>query len=185
MRTTQKGSVAIGVAVAVLAIAFTVWYVFFKAESKPVPEAPAPISTSTVITEEPSIDSAVIEKAIHDSPYRVIKIYNPPNAKFQVFIATERVPSGGEGCGSIYSSPTCYFFIEPKYIHEAPAARYIGKLVQPGLLEHESLEMKDDQYLYFTTWEADGGHGFTQDWQLDLKTSTFKKLKRTETQSEM
>lgn len=198
MRVTQKGSVTVGIIVAILAISFTVWYVFFKAESKPVSEVPSPNVTPAVMTEVSVPAESEVVSAIQDSPYRVIKIYQSDLYKNIIYVATERSPAGcgdannpvrcadDSACGSEYSTPTCYFFTEPKYEVGANAeVQYIGALKKAGSLDLDSLEMQDDRYLYFSTFEADAGVGFNADYQLDLQTKKFKLLKKTEFHAEM
>lgn len=198
MRTSQKGSVLIGVIVAVLAIAFTVWYVFFKAESKTIPEAPSPIATTTLSTEEVGVTEVKIKQAIESAPFKVIKVYETDIYKNIVYVATEKAkgtcgdpknptPCDDDTiCGSRYSVPTCYFFTESKYeVGTTPYTQYIGALSNVGALQLDSLEMKDNRYLYFSTFEGDAGSGFNADYQLDLQTKQFKLLKKTDFHAEM
>lgn len=198
MRTSQKGSVIIGVIVAVLAIAFTIWYVFFKAESKPVPVAPASIATSTVNVSTNTDEEAKIRQAIEGAPFKVIKVYETDIYKNIVYVATEKAkgtcgdpknptPCDDDTiCGSRYSVPTCYFFTESKYeVGTTPYTQYIGALSNVGALQLDSLEMKDNRYLYFSTFEGDAGSGFNADYQLDLQTKQFKLLKKTDFHAEM
>ncbi len=159
---------------------------------------PVTATTTTATTDTAVEDEVAIASAIKNSPYRVIKVFESDTYKHTIFVATKRAGTecgskdrparcdDDTSCGSRYSVPTCYFFTEPKYeFGAAPTTEYIGSLSQMGVLQLDSLEMKDDRYLYFSTFEGDAGSGFNADYQLDLQTKQFKLLKKTEFHEEV
>ena len=127
-------------------------------------------ATTTAATEDPAELQDELANNYLSSKFRVLKIMkNPFNHSF-VFLATER-PSINTGCGSIYTSPTCYFFIEPDNFYGAPETHLAAKLTNLGGLDfYTSIKFVDVNRLRFTTVEGDAGYGIEQTWEVNLQT---------------
>lgn len=117
--------------------------------------------------------------------YRVIEYLKHPTEPYYIVIATERVASTQQGndsaCGSIYTSSTCYFFIEPAYVYGAPERKFVGKLEGEGALLPETLKFVGPTLMQFDTADGDGGYGYQAHWQLDVTTGQFRLLSKKDT----
>jgi hypothetical protein len=130
-----------------------------------------------------------IEQQYLTSDYRVLTVLDNTHAPYTVTVATERADeckigtsasercANDTSCGSIYTSPTCFFFVEPKYVYGAdPTTRSAGILKWGGVLQLDSFVFENANFLKFVTLDGDGGAAVKREWRLDLSTGTFTKL---------
>ena len=126
------------------------------------------------------------------SSYRVVAVLQNPLAPYSLIIATERSeahcgnkddPSrcvDDSTCGSIYTSPNCYFFVEPHFVAHADAStRFVGKW-KGGLdrLNIDSIKFEDANNVLFNSAGADAGVSVQAVWNLDLKTGQVKRVSK-------
>ena len=127
------------------------------------------------------------------SSYRFIGLIQNPYTPYVLIVVTERSPAvcgspdaperclDDSQCGSIYTSPTCFFFFEPQPVHGAdPAARFIASWSDGlGALQMNSLRFLDAQEVEF---RAAGGDGMTMSiatYKLDVQTGVITTEKST------
>lgn len=188
----------------ILAIAFLLLggYVIFDTY-KQEPIAPqvqvAQKTVKNVEQKAPQINlpEGELEKDYLTSKFRVIGVFQKPAQpadvddyklvdKVQLVVATEKATETGDsaendsGCGSLYTQPTCYFFIEPLYIAGAPSPKFVGQLKSQGAFDPKSLVFKSPDIVEFQTSDGDGPGGFTARWSLNLNTGQFKQLSKKE-----
>jgi hypothetical protein len=108
------------------------------------------------------------------SNFRVIKILKNPHSHSFLVLATERDNNTNDStCGSIYSAPTCYFFVEPDYYSDAPLTHLAAKLEKSGGLDYDTpITFTDADHIRFTTIEGDAGYGLERTWEVNLTSST-------------
>jgi hypothetical protein len=141
-------------------------------------------------------------QAFIDAPFRVVAVVHPPGTPpgtpydldfpYDLLVVTERAPIAcGFGderctddttCGSLYTSPVCYFFLEPQYVAGAnPLPRFVGQW-QGGLdgLSVDSLLLSSDGKLQFQSAGGDGPCWVRATWELDTATTVVRELSREE-----
>jgi hypothetical protein len=128
------------------------------------------------------------------SSYRVVAVLQNPFAPYSLIIATERSeaqcgskddPSrctDDSSCGSIYTSPNCYFFVKPHFVaHTDASTRFVEKW-RGGIdgLNIDSIKFKDANNVQFDSAGGDAGVGVQAVWNLDLKTGQITQVSRQE-----
>jgi hypothetical protein len=128
------------------------------------------------------------------SSYRVIVVLQNPFAPYSLEIAAERSDAScgtkeepqrcnnDSGCGSIYTSRKCYFFVEPQYVANAdPSTRFVGEW-SGGIdgLSVDSIKFKDADSVQFSSAGGDGPIGIQAVWSFDLKTGKTTQISRKE-----
>lgn len=163
--------------------------------AEPPPTETPPPPTPTAVS--PVQNSALqLIQAFVDAPFRVVAVARSPHAPYSLIVATERAAAdcgslehpqrctADETCGSFYTSPTCYFFIEPAFDAAAdPATRYVGRWPdEPALagLVLDSLRFIDARTVEFRAAGGDGGGGVEELWWLDLVTGALALQSRVE-----
>lgn len=154
-----------------------------------------PTPTPTPIT--PVQGSALnLIQAFVDAPYRVVAVAKSPLAPYSLIVATERSTAdcgspeapqrctNDETCGSLYTSPTCFFFVEPAFHVDADAAtRYVSRWPEePTLaaLRTDSIRFIDERTVEFLTAGGDGLYSVEETWWLDLVTGALAMQSRVE-----
>lgn len=159
------------------------------------PTEPPATVTATPVT---PVEGSALEliQAFVDAPYRVVAVAKNPFAPYSLIVATERSAAdcgspeapqrctSDETCGSLYTSPTCFFFVEPAFDATAdPATRYVARWPdEPTLsaLATDSLRFIDPRTVEFQAAGGDGGFSVTEVWWLDLVTGALALQNRVE-----
>lgn len=147
-----------------------------KTQNAPVKDASiADIKQMDPLSDE---DVARVQRGVADSylssKFRVLQVVRNWHDSSFVVLATERDKNTNDtGCGSVYTAPTCYFFIEPDYVAGAPETHLAAKLVRSGgIYFNTPLEFVDAERLRFQTREGDAGSAIERTWEVNLKTGT-------------
>jgi len=132
-------------------------------------------------TVKPQAQRDITEEYI-SAGYRVLAVRDNPAGYDTIIVATERAKDDCGApdhpqrcmndtlCGSLYSQPTCYFFLEPQYHYVAnPKTRFIAKLERKGALQIDTIKFKGEDKATFETVEGDAGWHMRALWTLDLK----------------
>ena len=165
-------------------------------------EPPTATPTEEVTTPTPTAVTPVQGNALNliqafvDAPYRVVAVAKSPLAPYSFIVATERAAAecgspedpqrctNDETCGSLYTSPTCYFFLEPAFHAEAdPNTRYVARWPEEPTLAAllpESLRFIDARTVEFQTAGGDGQYSIAETWWLDLVTGALAMQSRVE-----
>lgn len=163
---------------------------------------PSPTPTEIPATPAPTAVTPVQGNALNliqsfiDAPFRVVAIAKSPLAPYTLIVATERSAAecgspeaparctSDDVCGSIYSSPTCYFFVEPSYDAAAdPATRYVGRWPEEptvSALVNDSFRFIDLRTVEFKAAGGDGAYSVEEVWWLDLVTGALAMQSRVE-----
>lgn len=163
---------------------------------------PSPTPTEIPATPTPTAVTPVQGNALNliqsfiDAPFRVVAIAKSPLAPYTLIVATERSAAecgspeaparctSDDVCGSIYSSPTCYFFVEPSYDAAAdPATRYVGRWPEEptvSALVNDSFRFIDLRTVEFKAAGGDGAYSVEEVWWLDLVTGALAMQSRVE-----
>lgn len=157
-------------------------------------EAP-PTPTATPVTPAEG-DALTLIRAFADAPYRVVAVARSPHAPYTLITATERslIECGSpeapqrctndETCGSLYTSPTCFFFVEPAFHVDAdPATRYVARWPDEptvSALVTDSFRFIDARTVEFRAEGGDGGYSVREVWWLDLVTGALALQNRIE-----
>lgn len=165
------------------------------ATPSPIPTDTPPPPTPTAATPQETNAQALIQSFI-EAPFRAVAVAKSPLAPYTLIVATERAtPECGspedpqrctsdETCGSLYTSPTCYFFVEPSFHADADAnTRYVSRWPDdPTLagLETDSLRFIDARTVEFRASGGDGGYSLQETWWLDLVTGALALQSRVE-----
>lgn len=131
-----------------------------------------------------------------DAPYRVVAVAKSPLAPYTLIVATERAAAdcdspdqpqrctNDELCGSIYTSPTCYFFVEPAFHVDAdPVTRYISRWPDEptvAALVLDSFHFIDPRTVEFQAAGGDGNYSVQEVWWLDIVTGALAMQSRVE-----
>jgi hypothetical protein len=135
-------------------------------------------------------------RAFIEAPYRVVAVAKNPFAPYSLIVATERSEAAcgsleapqrctaDETCGSLYTSSTCFFFVEPAFDATAdPATRYVARWPdEPTIaaLATDSLRFVDARTVEFRSAGADGDSSVQEVWWLDLVTGALAMQSRVE-----
>ena len=160
----------------------------------PTPEA-TPLPTPTVPPPAEANAQHLVQSFL-DAPYRVVAVAKSPFAPYSLIVANERAPAecgsperpqrctDDETCGSLYSAPTCFFFVEPSFDAAADAAtRYVARWPEvPALsaLVTDSLRFIDGRTVEFRAAGGDADHSVQEVWWLDLVTGALALQSRVE-----
>lgn len=155
----------------------------------------SPIPTPTPVTPVQSNALNLIQ-AFVDAPYRVVAVAKSPLAPYSLVVATERSAAdcgspedpqrctADDTCGSFYTSPTCYFFVEPSFDAAAdPVTRYVSRWpdepTASGLVV-DSFRFIDARTVEFKAAGGDGAYAVEEVWWLDLVTGALAMQSRVE-----
>ncbi len=157
---------------------------------------PAPTASTVTPAEGSALD---LIQAFLDAPYRVVAVAQSPLAPYSLIIATERAAAvccspeapqrctADDTCGSLYTSPTCYFFVEPSFDATAdPQTRYVARWPdEPTLagLAPDSVRFIDARTVEFQAAGGDGAYSVQEVWWLDLVTGALAMQSRVESGS--
>lgn len=160
-----------------------------------VPTEALPTPTTTPISPTEG-DALALIQAFVDAPYRVVAVTRNPHAPYTLIAAAERAAAecgsrddpqrctNDETCGSFYTSPTCYFFVEPAFHADAdPATRYVARWPdEPTLaaLVTDSFRFIDARTVEFRAEGGDGAYSVREVWWLDLVTGALALQNRIE-----
>ena len=157
----------------------------------PLPSPTPAVTIGQPPTLVPPVDPV---QAFLNAPFRTVAIAKNPDYLYTLIVVTERSPircgspeepsrcSDDTTCGSLYTSPTCYFFFEPEYVFGAdPFTRFVGEW-QGGLdaLIVESLLLLDQGVVRFNSAGCDGPCSVQASWELDTETGTVTETSRSE-----
>lgn len=161
----------------------------------PPDDTPTPAPSPSPISPVQSSALALIQ-AFTDAPYRVVAVARNPHAPYTLIIATERSGPGcgspeapqrctnDETCGSLYTSPTCFFFVEPSFDASAdPLTRFVSRWPdEPTLsaLATDSIRFINDRTVEFQAAGGDGAYSVQEVWWLDLVTGAAAMQSRVE-----
>lgn len=137
-------------------------------------------------TEEPKVS---VENSYLDANFRVLFVEKHPTEPYFLVVATDRPKKEEEemgnnaACGSIYTQPMCYFFMEPSDYFGAPKKRFVGTYTIPkdgetGAISFDSMEFTDKNIVEFQTMSGDAGFSIKVWWSLNTDTGELKELKR-------
>ena len=163
----------------------------------PSPTATEPLPTLTPTPVTPVEGNALeLIQAFVEAPYRVVAVAKNPFAPYSLIVATERATAecgspeqpqrctSDETCGSFYTSPTCFFFVEPAFDATAdPTTRYVARWPdEPTLaaLALDSFRFIDPRTVEFRAEGGDGGGSVVETWWLDLVTGALAMQSRVE-----
>ncbi len=119
--------------------------------------------------------STLLSQSYLQAKFRVLHIFTSSSLDYYLVIANDRTEQVGNEnlCGSIYSPDSCYFFLEPKYVADAPPSQYLGVLGNhPGAIDYDSLKVIAPNIIEFVTGDGDAGVGFSKTWHLDVLKKT-------------
>ena len=167
------------------------------ASPDPSPTATAPLPTLTPTPVTPVEGNALeLIEAFVEAPYRVVAVARNPFAPYSLIVATERATAecgspeqpqrctADETCGSFYTSPTCFFFVEPAFDATAdPLTRYVARWPdEPTLaaLALDSFRFIDPRTVEFRAEGGDGDGSVVETWWLDLVTGALAMQSRVE-----
>lgn len=161
----------------------------------PDPTDTSPPPSPTAATPQETNAQQLIQSFI-EAPFRAVAVAKSPVAPYTLIVATERAAPGcgspedpqrcanDETCGSLYTSPTCYFFVEPAFHADADAAtRYVSRWPEEATLaglEIDSLRFIDERTVEFRASGGDGGYSVQETWWLDLVTGALALQSRVE-----
>lgn len=140
-------------------------------------------------------------RAFLEAPYRVVAVARNPLAPYTLIVASERSPlecgsaeepqrcTADETCGSLYTAPTCFFFVEPSFdVAADPHTRFVARWPEtPTLsaLATDSFRFVDERTVEFRAAGGDGGYSVEEVWWLDLVTGALALQSRVENSVEL
>ncbi len=152
--------------------------------SNPSASPMVPIATSSIVAIVPTTTvSSTLPDEYLNSKYRVLGTFQNFGASTTVadinqlinqvalVVVTDRTTDGQNDsqCGSIYTQPVCYFFMEPLYVYGAPShAVYLGSLEHKGAFIPSSIKFIAPDMVEFHTADGDAGCFSDTTWQLNL-----------------
>lgn len=161
----------------------------------PTPTEILPTATPTPVTPVQGNALNLIQTFV-DAPFRVVMVAKSPYAPYSLIIATERSAAecgsaeapqrctADDTCGSFYTSPACYFFVEPSFDATAdPATRYVSRWPEEptvSALAVDSLRFIDARTVEFRAAGGDGAYSVEEVWWLDLVTGALAMQSRVE-----
>lgn len=179
-------------------VAVTVTAVVEVVTEEPLPEVSVEPPVEIGLT---PVTEADLIAAFLDAPFRIVAVARPPGSPYDVdfpytlLVVAQRADWGcgspeaparctdDSNCGSLYTAPICYFFLEPQFVFGAnPLPQYVGQW-QSGVdpLEVDSLALGIDGILRFDSAGGDGLCGVRASWELDTGTGVVRELERVET----
>jgi len=163
----------------------------------PTAEAPLPTPEPTPTIPPPvEANAQQLVQAFIDAPYRVVAVAQNPFAPYSLIVANARARAdcgsptqpqrctADDTCGSFYTAPTCFFFVEPSFdVAADPATRYVTRWPDaPDLAAFvpDSLRFIDARTVEFRAAGGDGGYGVEEVWWLDVVTGAVAMQSRVE-----
>jgi hypothetical protein len=128
--------------------------------------------------------SAVVNDRL-GAGYTVLKIIKNSFAPNFLIVVTEAGYHGG--CGSVYTSPNCYFFVVSACVQgDQPAPRFLGKWnsnrdIEAIYQEMTSFVFLNAENIQFNSLGVGDGYSVQTVWNLNLQSGAFKKLHATTT----
>ena len=157
------------------------------ATPEPTPTIPAPVEAN----------AQNLVQAFIDAPYRVVAVARSPFAPYSLIVANERAPAdcgspddpqrctADDTCGSLYTAPTCFFFVEPSFdVAADPATRYVARWPDAPTLSGlvtDSLRFVDARTVEFRAAGGDGAYSVQEVWWLDIVPGALALQSRVET----
>jgi hypothetical protein len=146
-------------------------------------------SSSLASTTDPLVSMGNVANDYSKSSFKVIKIIKSDKSPSTLYVVTERdhhdfANRGNDtACGSIYTEPTCYFFLEPDFDVRAEPLKYLGKWSGGlgGLGPESNIFFYDADNIRFESGGGDGG--VLEDVIYNLNISTGK-ITETENKSQ-
>ena len=114
-----------------------------------------------------------------NSKYRTLKVVKNPFAPNYLTIVAQRSNNNDTGCGSIYTSPTCYFFLEPDFVYGAGDMRFVAKMDAGKNLDSidlDSITFENADNITFTKSGGDARMRVETTNRLNLKTGEFTQI---------
>lgn len=172
--------------------------------TEPVGLLPSPTAEALLPTPEPTptipppveANAQELVQAFIDAPYRVVAVAKNPFAPYSLIVANARARAdcgsptqpqrctADDTCGSFYTAPTCFFFVEPSFDLAAdPATRYVTRWPDaPDLAAFvpDSLRFIDARTVEFRAAGGDGGYAVEEVWWLDVVTGAVAMQSRVE-----
>lgn len=171
--------------------------------TEPVGLLPSPTAEMTATPEAtPTIPAPVeanaqnLVQSFIDAPYRVVAVAKSPFAPYSLIVANARARAdcgsptqpqrctADDTCGSLYTAPTCFFFVEPSFdIAADPATRLVARWPDEPTLAGfapDSLRFIDARTVEFRAAGGDGGYGVEEVWWLDIVTGAVAMQSRVE-----
>ncbi len=177
--------------------------------TEPAGLLPSPTAEALLPTPEPTptipppveVNAQQLVQAFIDAPYRVVAVAQNPFAPYSLIVANARARAdcgsptqpqrctADDTCGSIYTAPTCFFFVEPGFdITADPATRLVARWPDAPTLAGlmlDSLRFVDAQTVEFRAVGSDGGYGVEEVWWLDMVTGVTTLQSRVEHTTEL
>ncbi len=177
--------------------------------TEPAGLLPSPTAEALLPTPEPTptipppveVNAQQLVQAFIDAPYRVVAVAQNPFAPYSLIVANARARAdcgsptqpqrctADDTCGSIYTAPTCFFFVEPGFdITADPATRLVARWPDAPTLAGlmlDSLRFVDAQTVEFRAVGGDGGYGVEEVWWLDMVTGVTTLQSRVEHTTEL
>lgn len=163
------------------------------ATAQPTETPPDPTGTAVTPVEGNALN---LIQSFLDAPFRVVAVAKSSHAPYSLIITTERAAAecgspespqrctADDTCGSLYTSPTCYFFVEPSFDATAdPQTRYVARWPdEPTLagLTPDSIQFIDARTVEFQAAGGDGAYSVQEVWWLDLVTGALAMQSRVE-----
>ena len=169
--------------------------------TEPVGLIPSPTSEATLeptptIPPPVEADAQNLVQAFIDAPYRVVAVARSPHAPITLIIANERSRAecgspeqpqrcaADDTCGSLYTAPICFFFVEPAFDAAAdPATRLVARWPDAPTLSAlvtGSIRFIDARTVEFQAAGGDGAYSVQEVWWLDLVTGALALQSRVE-----
>ncbi|MBP8948778.1 MAG: hypothetical protein KBG73_08040 [Candidatus Promineofilum sp.] len=152
----------------------------------PTPTIPAPVEAN----------AQNLVQSFIEAPYRVVAVAKSPFAPYSLIVANERAPAdcgspdepqrctADDTCGSLYTAPVCFFFVEPSFDAAAdPATRYVARWPDAPTLSGlvtDSLRFVDARTVEFRAAGGDGAYAVQEVWWLDIVTGALALQSRVE-----
>lgn len=163
----------------------------------PTPDAPAPTPLPTATIPAPVEANALnLVEMFIAAPYRVVAVAPSPYAPYTLIVVNERSPAdcgspeqpqrctADETCGSFYTAPTCFFFVEPTFDAAAdPSTRFVARWPDAptvSALLTDSFRFVNERTVEFRAAGGDGGYSVQEVWWLDLVTGALALQSRVE-----
>lgn len=146
----------------------------------------------------PTTTREYAEAAFKQGPFRVIKVVESPDDLYSYVIATPRAEHAvlnpattsaekvmnDQACGSRYTQPVCYLFREGKYsVNSDPEPKLIATWSGGAFYDDTAVRFvkRGANYLMqFTAMDGDAGCSARFSHQVDLATSQYSLLNRTD-----
>lgn len=117
-------------------------------------------------------------EAYLNSPLRILSVVTNENRSAIVGLATDRSETSNDAqCGSVYTQPNCYFYIDQAFGRDVLEKGYLtSKISVEGAIDIDSLEFVNETNLRYQTGEGDGGCWKRGYWNLDIVSGEITQL---------